>query len=129
MNVLQRKNAAGGPGRRQAGTGTSSPRRVLHELEGLLSRFGDGGFAVGPAERILLWNSGAEWILGYAAREVIGRRRSEVFGGQDAPDGWPCERLHVSLATVRNHVQGIFRKLGVHSRLAAVAHAHRDRLL
>ena len=33
-----------------------------------------------------------------------------------------AERLHVSRATVRNHVQKILGKLGVHSRLEAVAH-------
>ena len=40
-----------------------------------------------------------------------------------------AERLHVSLATVRNHVQSIFRKLEVHSRLEAVAYANRHRLI
>ncbi len=40
-----------------------------------------------------------------------------------------ADRLHVSSATVRNHVQNIFAKLGVHSRLEAVAHATRARLL
>ncbi|HKZ75050.1 MAG TPA: LuxR C-terminal-related transcriptional regulator, partial [Actinomycetota bacterium] len=40
-----------------------------------------------------------------------------------------AERLHVSSATVRNHVQNIFAKLGVHSRLEAVAYATRHRLL
>jgi len=40
-----------------------------------------------------------------------------------------AERLHVSRATIRNHVQNIFAKLGVHSRLEAVAYAHRQRLL
>jgi PAS domain S-box-containing protein len=39
-----------------------------------------------------------------------------------------ADRLHVSRATVRNHVQNIFAKLGVHSRLAAVAYATRHRL-
>jgi len=38
-------------------------------------------------------------------------------------------RLRVSRATVRNHVQNIFGKLGVHTRLEAVAHARRRRLL
>jgi len=33
-----------------------------------------------------------------------------------------AERLHRSRATVRNHVQKILGKLGVHSRLEAVAH-------
>ena len=40
-----------------------------------------------------------------------------------------AERLRVSRATVRNHVQNIFGKLGVHTRLEAVAHATRNRLL
>jgi DNA-binding CsgD family transcriptional regulator len=40
-----------------------------------------------------------------------------------------AERLHVSLATVRNHVQSILRKLEVHSRLEAVAYANRHRLI
>ncbi len=38
-------------------------------------------------------------------------------------------RLHVSHSTVRNHVQNMFAKLGVHSRLEAVAYATRHRLL
>jgi PAS domain S-box-containing protein len=40
-----------------------------------------------------------------------------------------AERLHVSRATVRNHVQNIFGKLGVHSRLEAVALANKHRPL
>jgi len=39
-----------------------------------------------------------------------------------------AERLTVSRATVRNHVQNILGKLGVHSRLEAVAFAARHRL-
>jgi PAS domain S-box-containing protein len=40
-----------------------------------------------------------------------------------------ADRLHVSPATVRNHVQHILAKLGVHSRLEAAAYAMRRRLL
>jgi DNA-binding CsgD family transcriptional regulator len=35
----------------------------------------------------------------------------------------------VSPATVRNHVQNILHKLDAHSRLEAVAHARRCRLI
>ncbi|HEU5220174.1 MAG TPA: LuxR C-terminal-related transcriptional regulator [Gemmatimonadales bacterium] len=40
-----------------------------------------------------------------------------------------AEKLHVSPATVRNHVQNILGKLGAHSRLEAVAYATRHRLI
>jgi PAS domain S-box-containing protein len=40
-----------------------------------------------------------------------------------------ADKLHVSPATVRNHVQNILGKLGAHSRLEAVAVATRQRLL
>jgi PAS domain S-box-containing protein len=40
-----------------------------------------------------------------------------------------AEKLHVSPATIRNHVQNILGKLGAHSRLEAVAYATRHRLL
>ncbi len=40
-----------------------------------------------------------------------------------------ADKLHVSPATVRNHVQNILGKLGAHSRLEAVAIATRRRLL
>ena len=40
-----------------------------------------------------------------------------------------AERLYVSPATVRNHIQNILGKLGAHSRLEAVAQARRHRLI
>ena len=40
-----------------------------------------------------------------------------------------AERLHVSPATIRNHAQNIFAKLGVHSRLEAVAYATQHHLV
>jgi two-component system nitrate/nitrite response regulator NarL len=40
-----------------------------------------------------------------------------------------AERLRVSPATIRNHVQNILQKLGAHSRLEAAAYASRRGLL
>ena len=40
-----------------------------------------------------------------------------------------AEALHVSPATVRNHVQNVLAKLGVHSRLEAVAYANKHRMV
>lgn len=200
-------------------------------LDDLLSNTADGVCAVAGEGRIVLWNRSAEKILGYPAREVLGRPCCDVFVGRDTAGNRLCyrgchvqtlvkmgepvqhfdmetrnktgksvwlnvsilvvpgsrsdlgtivhlfrdvtasrqleallrdrvvqprlaavavgdpppltrrelqilrlmaggantkgmaERLHVSPATVRNHVQNIFGKLGVHSRLEAVAHA------
>jgi DNA-binding NarL/FixJ family response regulator len=40
-----------------------------------------------------------------------------------------ARRLSIARVTVRNHAQRILSKLGVHSRLAAVARAHREGLV
>lgn len=56
-------------------------------------------------------------------REVLellgeGRRASAIAG-----------RLGLSLATVRNHIRAVLRKLGCHSQLEAVAEGRRRGLL
>jgi PAS domain S-box-containing protein len=62
---------------------------------------------------------------------VLTRREIEILHliatGLNTKD--TAERLHVSPATVRNHVQNILGKLGAHSRLEAVAYANRHRLI
>jgi DNA-binding NarL/FixJ family response regulator len=40
-----------------------------------------------------------------------------------------AEELHLSTDTVRNHVRRMLRALGAHSRIEALAVAHRDGLL
>jgi PAS domain S-box-containing protein len=59
------------------------------------------------------------------------RREMEILGliAGGANTRAMAERLHVSPATVRNHVQNILGKLGVHSRLEAAAYATGHRLL
>jgi PAS domain S-box-containing protein len=203
-------------------------------LDETFARAADGAFAIGPDGRILLWNRAAEKMLGYTAREALGRLCCDFFVGHDDSGNRLCyqgchvmalvkmgdpvqsfdmrtrtkagrpiwlnlstltvpaghaggpitvhlfrdvtatkellglvrerltappsveatgdaltrreleilrilatgvgtrvaaEKLRVSPATVRNHVQNIFGKLGAHSRLEAVAMATRQRLL
>lgn len=207
------------------------------DLDALLSSTADGVCAINLDGRIVFWNRAAERILGYPAREALGRPCCDVFVGRDPAgnrlcyqgchvqtlvkrgepvehfematrtkagrpiwldisilavpgsrreatttvhlfrdvttahevealvrerlararpvpeDGQPpseltrreleilrliasgantramAERLHVSPATVRNHVQHILGKLGVHSRLEAAAYATRHGLV
>ncbi|MGB2875296.1 MAG: LuxR C-terminal-related transcriptional regulator [Gaiellaceae bacterium] len=49
--------------------------------------------------------------------------------GEGASTDQIAAALHLSKETVRNHVRHILRALGVHSRLEAVALAHREGLL
>lgn len=58
-------------------------------------------------------------------------REQEVLALLDRgePTRQIAERLDISVTTVRNHIQGILRKLGAHSRLEAVSVARRQGLL
>jgi PAS domain S-box-containing protein len=49
--------------------------------------------------------------------------------GQGASTGEIASMLHLSTETVRNHIRHLFSALGAHSRLEAVAIAHREGLL
>ena len=61
-----------------------SPGRVPTEaLEEVLARAGDGAFAIGPDGRVAVWNRAAERILGWSAKEVLGRSCCEVLDGGD----------------------------------------------
>jgi two-component system nitrate/nitrite response regulator NarL len=66
-----------------------------------------------------------------AAAAALTRREVEVLRlmASGASTRKVADTLHVSTATVRNHVQNMLAKLGVHSRLEAVAWATRHRLL
>jgi DNA-binding CsgD family transcriptional regulator len=65
---------------------------------------------------------GRSW--GLSAREMQVLR--SLAGGGDTVE--IARELGISEATVRNHVQRLLRKLGVHGRLEAVALAHRHRM-
>lgn len=214
----------------------AEPLVDVNGLEATLAKAGDGAFVVDGGGRIVTWNRSAEQMLGYAARDVLGRACCDLFSGHDDDGNRLCypgchvmtlvrmdepvrsfdmrahtkagrplwlnmsilsttsaagdpltlhlfrdvtatkelltlvherlapkpatddgagatttlsrreldvlrcmtqglntaataERLKVSRATIRNHVQNIFGKLDVHSRLEAVAFAAKHRLL
>jgi DNA-binding CsgD family transcriptional regulator len=66
---------------------------------------------------------------GYSAALLTSRERDVLLllaegGGAEAISGM----LHISVSTVRNHIQRLMAKLNVHSRHEAVAFAHRHNL-
>lgn len=76
-------------------------RRKMPDPLELLQHTADGVLAVDPEGRILLWNAGAERLLGYQGREVLGRRCCDVLAGCDPAGNRIChEGCHV-LTTVR----------------------------
>lgn len=66
-------------------------RREMPPWVGALVRgAGEGAFVVDGAQRIVLWNAGAEAALGLSVREVAGRRCHEVFAGRDPSGNLVC---------------------------------------
>ena len=67
----------------------------------------------------------------FDAEEKLTTREREVLGLFAEGFGTDAIARHLSIAavSVRNHSQRILRKLGVHSRLAAVARGYRDGLI
>jgi len=74
---------------------------------------------------------GDQLTIGGRARSGLTARELEVLRllGDGFRAGAIALRLGVSVATVRNHIRAILRKLGCHSQLEAVAEARRRALL
>jgi PAS domain S-box-containing protein len=102
--------------------------QVIHMLqptETLLSQFAASPGGVTPESA----GETREGLTGpaHVSGGVLTTREMEVLGL--LKDGVPtqsiAESLGISVTTVRNHIQGILRKLGAHSRLEAVSVARR----
>jgi PAS domain S-box-containing protein len=78
-----------------------------HALWQALARSGDGAYAVGPDGRIVLWNLAAERMLGWSAKDVLGRPCCEVLAGADSHGNRLCHQgCHVmSLVKLGEPVQ------------------------
>lgn len=53
------------------------------DLRRALANAGDGAFVTGGDGRLTLWNRAAERILGYTARETVGKRCCDILAGFD----------------------------------------------
>ncbi|MFQ5803993.1 MAG: LuxR C-terminal-related transcriptional regulator [Candidatus Methylomirabilales bacterium] len=63
----------------------------------LLSNTADGVFAVDREQKIVLWNKAAQVLLGFTAREAVGRFCYEVIGGLDQSGCLVCQRGCVNI--------------------------------
>ena len=73
----------------------------VNGLERALANAGDGAFVIGNDGLIRTWNQAAEKLLGYHAREVIGRACCEVFDGYDTDGNRFCSRACQVMTLVR----------------------------
>jgi PAS domain S-box-containing protein len=64
----------------------------MQRLLQFVGNTGDGLYAVDGEQRIALWNSAAECVLGYKADEVLGRHCYEVIRGSDETGCRVCMR-------------------------------------
>lgn len=102
-------------------SGIVTKGRSIHELVGAVRRAAEGQTVVSRSavDRVVQWGDGGAALLSDRQLEVL-RMLAE---GLDATE--IAARLGISVITVRNHLQGCNRKLGVHSKTQAVAEAIR----
>jgi DNA-binding NarL/FixJ family response regulator len=102
--------------------GMVPPGASSRQLADAIRRVVDGKRAVVAAEPRRVPR---EWSVELLRLRTLSDRELEVLGL--LASGWSNRRIaqewHVSLATVRTHVQNLLVKLGVHSKLEAVAFA------
>lgn len=110
---------------------TAENRRIVHLFRDVTKKKEQEHFVASVLEASELLRSNNGFQIGSAAAAVpqngdLTAREQEVLEllalGLDTAG--ISRRLVISPATLRNHVQNILGKLGVHSRLEAVAHAY-----
>lgn len=82
----------------------------------LIARTSDGVLAVDADQRIILWNEAAETLLGFQAREVLGKLCYEVLGGRDAAGRPLCRKGCLTHAMARREEPPPAHDLATHTR-------------
>src|SRR5580692_5810144 len=77
----------------------------LHEL--LIQSVVDYAiYMLGPEGHVVSWNTGAERIKGYAAKEIIGEHFSRFYTDEERVDGVPAKALRIAAETGRFTAEG-----------------------
>jgi DNA-binding NarL/FixJ family response regulator len=108
-----------------------STEQLLHVIRGVMrDEAWVPATVVGPVLRLLLHGYREGDAAGWGPLARLTPREREVLGYlAEGIDRWEvAERMQLSAATVRSHVQNLLRKLGVHSTLEAVAVARQAQL-
>jgi PAS domain S-box-containing protein len=63
-------------------------------------------FMLDAAGNITTWNTGAEWIIGYPAKEIIGRSHECTFPAADVENGLPGKLLRLAQMQGRSEREG-----------------------
>lgn len=80
----------------------SDLQEATMDLDRLLTDTADGVCAIGVDGRIVFWNRSAERLLGYSAREVVGKPCCDVFVGRDPAGNRLCyQGCHVQTLVKR----------------------------
>ncbi|HEY2952180.1 MAG TPA: PAS domain S-box protein [Verrucomicrobiae bacterium] len=64
-------------------------------------------YMLDPTGHVTSWNTGAEWILGYRAEDIIGRHFSEFFAPEDVAEGRPESALQTASGEGRFEEEGL----------------------
>jgi two-component system, NarL family, nitrate/nitrite response regulator NarL len=110
-------------------SGYTRKDRSLSAIIDVLAQVGEGGVAIdsGLLRRLAVRSTGTRESTHTLVGSLTPRERRVLellVDGQNTAE--IVDRLHISDSTARTHVQSILSKLGVHSRLQAVALLHRE---
>ena len=70
-------------------------------LQDFVNRTSDGAYIVNDSQRIIAWNSAAERLLGFQAREVIGVSCYQILGGRSEGDCQVCKQGCLPITELR----------------------------
>ena len=109
----------------------SGEDRARYRLVHLIQPMDPAGMRPAVGKGMAVPSGGVGTVASMNAGSNLTAREREVLSLLEAgvPTQGMADSMKISVTTVRNHIQGILRKLGAHSRLEAVSSARRQGLI